>query len=878
MIVRQTFQILCACVLAMAAHCAAEEPVKFPLPRPSEIGAEKFAATLSAFLQQGGYASWKHDAKPRFTGPYFVRASGEVESFGTHGPSAVKVYYSPEVWKWMNDGYKGLIPDGGTIVKVLYARNPDEPTKYSADPTGFSVMVKDSKGSWDGWFYSDGGPLTKPVAADAGNFFDPNAGFALSCINCHATTANVESTYSSLRNVTGEPFVYAISLSREGMKKKSAPNDIHNPAKVEEPRENHGCNCPPYFSAAAQAAAKIEPPALPFVTLDHVPQGPRPDGQRMFVTSSNCSACHDAVQLNATKPNMAFYEEPKPAKTGESAAQEITNLSPYSEWRYSLMGLAGRDPVFLAQLESERALYPQLAERIDHNCLSCHAVMAQRQFSHDKGPAAFFTQAVANAAPGSAHATYGALARDGVSCMVCHQILPDGLGSAETFSGKFKLPEKSTQIFGPYAKPAQLPMQQAIGLTPVQGTQMTQSNLCASCHTISTPSLDAGKKYSAKEFDAIANSPSASFHEQTTYLEWKNSSFSTEKARPESSARSCQDCHMPRSYKNKALRFKVANIEDDTFPPVDQRAPDGKIHMEPRDKYSRHSLQAINLHVLELFKQNPWLMGVPSRDNLLPSANAKPGFDVALESAAELATEQTATVHILNLKRNANKLTAQVQVENLAGHKFPSGVSFRRAFLEFKVLAGDKSIWASGATDAWGVIGANRDGKFTPLDTEFFKDNMFQPHHRTITREDQVQIYEELVADSNGVLTSSFLQQRKALKDNRLLPRGWKSDGPDAEITQPTGTDDDPDYRDGTGKNVVTYEVPLTVPPDQLVKVTATLYYQSLPPYYLKRRSEQHDLPETQRFNYLVSHFEPKGTALSDWKLKVAGDEKNAGN
>ena len=30
------------------------------------------------------------------------------------------------------------------------------------------------------------------------------------------------------------------------------------------------------------------------------------------------------------------------------------NISPYGEWRASPMGLAGRDPVFYAQLESER--------------------------------------------------------------------------------------------------------------------------------------------------------------------------------------------------------------------------------------------------------------------------------------------------------------------------------------------------------------------------------------------------------------------------------------------------------------------------------------------------------------------------------------------
>jgi hypothetical protein len=44
-------------------------------------------------------------------------------------------------------------------------------------------------------------------------------------------------------------------------------------------------------------------------------------------------------------------------------------------------------------------------------------------------------------------------------------------------------------------------------------------------------------------------------------------------------------------------------------------------------------------------------------------------------------------------------------VTNRAGHKLPSGVGFRRAFLEFAVLdAGGQVLWASGRTD-----GAGRD-------------------------------------------------------------------------------------------------------------------------------------------------------------------------
>ena len=38
------------------------------------------------------------------------------------------------------------------------------------------------------------------------------------------------------------------------------------------------------------------------------------------------------------------------------------NVSPYTEWRWSPMGLAGRDPIFFAQLESELAYLDEVRD------------------------------------------------------------------------------------------------------------------------------------------------------------------------------------------------------------------------------------------------------------------------------------------------------------------------------------------------------------------------------------------------------------------------------------------------------------------------------------------------------------------------------------
>ena len=76
------------------------------------------------------------------------------------------------------------------------------------------------------------------------------------------------------------------------------------------------------------------------------------------------------------------------------------NLSTYGEWRYSMMGLSGRDPIFFAQLDTESTIHAKIKGKnnapgfVQDTCLSCHGVMGQRQFHLDKGnaPKTLFTR------------------------------------------------------------------------------------------------------------------------------------------------------------------------------------------------------------------------------------------------------------------------------------------------------------------------------------------------------------------------------------------------------------------------------------------------------------------------------------------------------
>ena len=71
--------------------------------------------------------------------------------------------------------------------------------------------------------------------------------------------------------------------------------------------------------------------------------------------------------------------------------------------------------------------------------------------------------------------------------------------------------------------------------------------------------------------------------------------------------------------------------------------------------------------------------------------------------------ERTATIAVVGHgRRGRSSSTADVAVTNLTGHRFPSGVGFRRAFIELLVVetadGRQRLVWASGRTNSVGVI------------------------------------------------------------------------------------------------------------------------------------------------------------------------------
>ena len=808
------------------------------------LAADKMA-NVAAFIWAGcpQLLKWPHDKAVRMSGP---APSGTASVHGY-----VLNYYAPSVYAWLKLGRPaGGIPDGAVILKKMYADNGDS----IGAPSGWALIVKQKSASFDGWLWGYADPA-KRSGADGGyggQFYDPN------CVACHGSASTRELTFAALENIatsfggTAMPVANGLKSgslhAKLGLLSMLAPNST--------------------LSATTAAVAAI-PNGIPSQASSRVIVGP--NGASSFYTSDVCSGCHDASNLAfAVQSNMSWPQNTPPKNPPTTT---LKNISPFGEWGASMMGLAGRDPVFQAQRESETLTYPSVKDEIDNTCYTCHGVMGKRQLDIDK-PGTLFTHKHFLASSGP-DAVYGGLARDGISCLACHRMTPDGLGTKASFTGNFQVTGPQT-VFGPYTDVVTFPMQNSVGMTPKHGDAISDPAMCGSCHVVETEILNKNVTYNRSTFGKQPKS-----HEQTTYLEWLNSRFQTKAApRPGATPQTCQQCHMPRTVNGHPITTKIANIEDNTYvdaagKPFPNTAPAADITMKPRSEFGRHTFVGANVFVLEMLKQFKEQLGLAvdqkSGDPNYDTTNFSvlPRLELAIAETTKQVQSESVSVAIRALRKSANGLDVDVEVVNKTGHKFPSGVGFRRAFIEFTAMdATGKIIWSSGRSNDTGVL---IDDSSAPLVTEFSKTN-WQPHWRIITGSKYAQIYESRTKDLQGLLTTSFLGLAKPVKDNRLMPGGWNANGPYASWTTPVAVpmNASPGYYNGAGSDLVTYRMPAAIA-SRVKLVRAVLNYQSIPPYYLKDRFDiGGNNPATAQLRALVANVNYSNTAVKGWKLPVA--------
>ena len=385
-------------------------------------------------------------------------------------------------------------------------------------------------------------------------------------------------------------------------------------------------------------------------------------------------------------------------------------------WSASMLANASKDPYYLATVRSEVVQAPDMQAVIEDKCSSCHMPMAFLTAISKDEPAAMLD----NGFKSAEHPLHG-LAHDAISCNLCHQIEPDNFGAQSSFNGGFavdtELATGERKSYGPYVIDNQQAgiMQAASGFVPLQGLHMAQSELCATCHNLVTPYLDA------------AGQVAGEFPEQAIYSEWLNSAYKDEST--------CIDCHMPVAQGNVQISITGGT---------------------PKGPFSRHIFAGGNAFMLNIFRENGEAIGVTTQPAYL---------DQAIQAAGEIIGKQSAVLTLQDLKLEGTTLTGSVVIASETGHKFPAGYPSRRVWLHITVRdASGAVVFESGAV--------NEDGLITGNDNDEDPE-AYEPHHATLTAPDQVQIYETILLNSDGEVTTRLLRSAAYAKDNRLLPQGF---------------------------------------------------------------------------------------------------------
>lgn len=485
--------------------------------------------------------------------------------------------------------------------------------------------------------------------------------------------------------------------------------------------------------------------------------GARADGP-WFVTHERCFACHTGL-VDATGDDVSI---------GPS-------------WRGSMMANSARDPYWQASVRGEVLDHPELQAAIEDTCATCHMPMARFTLAAHGAPGEVFA-ALPGAGPAPAAGgarspgvtgDLAALAADGVSCTLCHQIRPDGLGEHDSFDGGFVIdtatPTEQRPVFGSReVDPGRATvMRSSSTFVPSRGAHLADSEMCASCHTLYTRFVD-------RDGEIAGELP-----EQVPYMEWRHSEFR--------GSRSCQDCHMPAA-RGPARFASVLGQEHDGF--------------------ARHVFRGANAYMLGVLKRYRAELGVVATDAELDAAIA--------QTRANLA-ERTATLRIERVSLADGRLHAQVVVENLTGHKLPTAYPSRRVWLHVAVRdAAGEVVFESGAPSPEGWIAGN-DNDEDPA--------RYEPHRERIEAADQVQIYESMMVDTEGAVTTGLLYGARYVKDNRLLPRGFDKATAPADVAVQGSAGRDPDFVGGTDR--VAYAVPVGDAAGPLT-IEARLLYQSV--------------------------------------------------
>ena len=419
------------------------------------------------------------------------------------------------------------------------------------------------------------------------------------------------------------------------------------------------------------------------------------------------------------------------------------------DWQASIMANSSRDPYWQGSVRRETIDHPGSSQFIQNDCSFCHMAAVRLVDRDEHRNTEIFTRLPFQQLTKKTSQLQRA-AQDGVTCSVCHQIDKQDLGAPSTFNGNV-IVSRAVHFdirpeYGPFSPDHghQTVMHSSTGgFLPEQEAHIRDAALCAGCHTLITNAL-------GPHGETISHFP-----EQVPYQEWQHSAYNNK--------RTCQDCHMPA---------------------VNGASPVTALYGQLRDGARHHYFVGANFFMQDLLAEHRTELQTIARNEDL---------EAAVTRTKEFLGTQSARVTIEHAVLSGSTLSFTVLTENLTGHKLPTAYPSRRSWLHVIVTdSTGHTVFESGALRPDGsIVGNINDDDPT----------RFEPHFREITRTNQVEIYEPILGDTNGHVTTGLLQTVRYLKDNRLLPTGFEKSTATPDIAVYGDAADDPNFSD-TGSRV----------------------------------------------------------------------------
>ncbi len=467
----------------------------------------------------------------------------------------------------------------------------------------------------------------------------------------------------------------------------------------------------------------------------------------------------------------------------------------FKAWRGSMMGQAGRDPVFWAAF----AVAQGDAADAGEYCLRCHT------------PMAFYGERDTALTPADlTPADIGA----GLACEVCHRMVDPVPGAddevaefdaeiraaltnpppSDHFATAMLILDPQDRRRGPFAfaEPQFGPHQRWQARFQGQADALAASRLCGSCHNVDNPLLSwnesppGGGPAQFWPNDLGAAAPSFArddlFPVERTFDEWLNSDYAAggvyapqfAGAKLDGIVASCQDCHMVRQTGEAAESF---------FNPVYRDC-------NTTGCLPAHIFVGGNSWVPQIIQDPRWRLSSPGDASALNRTVVE----------AQSMLRRAATLE-LDVEDNGDSQQVTVRVINETGHKLPTGYpEGRRMWLNLRAYDAEGDlIYESGAYDTATAV---------------------------LTKDTAIKVYEVeqgLTPEMAALIgleagpTFHFALNNMTYKDNRIPPRGYTVAAFDRPGLRPVGAT----YADGQYWDDTSYSVPA-----ETERVVATLYYQ----------------------------------------------------